>query len=252
MRKILALFGGLLFVGPASQASDMSTWQSIFNGKDLTGWTVKFTGSEIGQDTDKVFRVEDGMLRVSYDPTGSFSGQFGHLFYHQKLSHYRLRFQYRFTGEQLTGGPAWAWRNSGVMVHSQAVDTMTIDQDFPVSIESQLLGGPDEGDRPTGNVCSPGTHITVDGEFITQHCVNSSSETFRGDQWVNFEVEVRGGDVIRHYVNGKQVLELRDPVYDSLGAGQGYRSVMDGHIALQAESHNVDFRNIQLMILPVK
>jgi len=135
-----------------------------------------------------------------------------------------------------------------------------LDQKFPISIESQLLGGNGKGDRPTGNVCTPGTHVKIAGKLITKHCINSTSNTFHGDQWVSFEVEVHGGEVTRHFVNDKQVFEFTDPVYDLKNKnGIAAQLIKDqtsaltkGFIALQAESHDIDFRNIELMELDHK
>ena len=245
-----------LTVTPASVAGH-GPWKSIFNGKDLTGWTAKITGQKLGEDTKNIYRVEGGMLRVSYDGYQAFDNTFGNLYYNKKLSHYRLKFEYRFIGEQLKGGPGWATHNSGVMVHSQAPETMVIDQFFPISVESQLLGGLGNGARPTGNICTPGTHVTINKKLVKDHCIKSTSKTYDGDQWVSFEIEVRGSDAIRHYVNGQQVFELTDPMYDftdqmvidaKIPKGKTDK-ISSGYITLQAESHNIDFRNIQLMDL---
>ncbi len=255
------LIGGvltlLLIVSSSVVVAANNEWQSIFNGKDLTGWTAKLKGYPLGEDPKSTFRVEKGLLRVTYDNYTSFDKNFGHLYYHKELSHYRLRFDYRFLERKVKVGPK---RNSGVMLHSQPPETMMIDQKFPISIESQLLGGNGKGDRPTGNVCTPGTHVKIAGKLITKHCINSISNTFHGDQWVSFEVEVHGGEFIRHFINGKQVFEFTDPVYDlknkngiatQLIKGQT-PALTKGFIALQAESHDIDFRNIELMELDHK
>jgi len=243
----------LIASGSVARAAE-SEWQSIFNGRDLTGWTAKIKGYPLGEDPKETYRVEEGLLRVSYEDYNTFDKDFGNLYYNKELSHYRLRFEYRFLDPKVQAGPK---RNSGVMLHSQAPETMTLDQKFPVSIESQLLGGLGKGERPTGNVCTPGTHVEIDGELVTKHCINSTSATFHGDQWVHFEVEVRGGDVIRHFVNGEKVFEFSNPVYDlrderekSLGLTEdGSLALTHGYITLQAEGGDLDFRNIELMEL---
>jgi len=244
---------GIRKSGSVAKAAE-GEWQTIFNGRDLTGWTAKIKGYPLGEDPKEIYRVEEGLLRVSYADYGSFDKDFGNLYYDRELSHYRLRFEYRFLDPKVQGGPK---RNSGIMLHSQAPETMTLDQYFPVSIESQLLGGLGKGERPTGNVCTPGTHVEIDGELVTNHCTNSTSATFHGDQWVRFEVEVRGGDVIRHFVNGDKVFEFSNPVYDlrdergkSLGlAEDSSLALTHGYITLQAEGGDLDFRNIELMEL---
>ena len=138
-------------VGPSGPA-----WISLFNGRDLTGWTPKITGEALGADARETFRVEDGMLVVSYDGYETFGGAFGHLFCNVPYTDYDLRLEYRFTGTQCPGGPGWAYRNSGVMIHGQPPRTMRVDQQFPVSIEVQLLGGDGSTPRATGNLCTPG------------------------------------------------------------------------------------------------
>ena len=189
-------------------------WISLFNGKDLKGWMPKIAGSEQGVNFKDTFRVQDGLLTVAYDKYEKFNGEFGHLFYKDPFSNYRLRVEYRFIGEQTPGGPGWAFRNSGIMIHCQPPATMTKDQSFPVCLEVQLLGGNGTDERSTGNLCTPGTHVVMNGQLVTQHCINSTSKTYHGDQWVTAEVEVHGNRLIRHIINGEVVLEYSEPQLD--------------------------------------
>ena len=237
---------------PARRPGD---WISLFNGRNLDGWTPKITGYELGENFGRTFRVEDGVLKVAYDQYEKFEGRFGHLFYREKLSHYVIRLEYRFVGQQVPGGPGWALRNSGIMLHCQAPATMEKGQQFPVSLELQLLGGDGVKPRPTANLCTPGTHVVMDGKLITQHCTNSTSKTYHGDQWVTVEAEVRGGTSIKHLVEGEVVLSYNEPQLDEkdasakkLLATQG-RMVTEGYISLQAESHPVEFRKVELLKL---
>ncbi|MCG8414696.1 MAG: DUF1080 domain-containing protein [Pseudomonadales bacterium] len=232
-------------------------WISLFNGTDLDDWIPKFTGFELGVNHLDTFRVEDGVFKVSYDNWNDFDGEFGHIFYKEPFSHYLLRVEYRFVGDQVTNGPAWAFRNNGVMLHSQAPETMTLDQEFPASIEAQMLGGNGEDERQTANVCSPGTNYVMNGELITVHCTNSTSQTFHGDQWVTMEIEVRGSELVRHVVNGETVFEYsdiqldpEDPDAQRLLAAGASLYVREGYISLQAESHPTEFRKIELLPLP--
>jgi len=240
----------------AAAQPDKREWVQLFNGRNLDGWTPKFTGRALGDNYRDTFRVENGVLKVSYDKYDKFSGEFGHLFYKQKYSHYIIAVEYRFTGEQALGGPTWAFRNSGIMVHCQPPETMTRDQDFPISIEVQLLGGSGQGERPTANLCTPGTHVVMQGKLVTQHCLNSSSKTYHGDQWVRVEAMVLGDSVIRHIVDGVTVLSYEMP---QVGGGNVNRHdpavkrdgqlLAEGYIALQAESHPVEFRKVELLNL---
>ncbi len=242
----------------AGSFADAGEWVSIFNGKDLAGWTPKIKGHPLGENFGDTFRVEEGVLKVRYDQyTGPFRGRFGHLFYKEPLSHYRLRLEYRVVGEQAEAGPEWANRNSGVMIFGQDPTTMALDQDFPVSIEVQLLGGKGDGQpRPTANVCTPGTHFHQAGKLITTHCNSSTSPTFADGEWVQLELEVHGAEKIIHRINGEVVFEYEAPVLDEkdaaakkLIASGAAKELTAGTISLQAESHPVEFRKIELMKL---
>jgi len=242
-------------IAATAQETADSGWIRLFDGRDLDGWIVKITGRELGADPRRTFRVDDGVLKVSYDGYAAFDGAFGHLFHRTPFSSYRLRLEYRFTGEQVAGGPDWALRNSGLMVHSQAPETMTRDQQFPVSIEFQFLGGDGTADRPTGNLCTPGTNVVIDGRLVTRHCTNSSAPTFHGDRWVRAEIEVHGDSLIRHIIDGRVVLEYARPQLDP--SDENAKRLIDGPdlslrsgwIALQSESHPVEFRNIEIRVI---
>ncbi len=231
-------------------------WVSLFNGKDLEGWVPKIKGHPAGENFGNTFRVENGVIKVSYDGYGGkFQDRFGHLFYKTPFSNYKLRLEYRFLGTQLPDGPGWAFRNSGIMIHGQAPETMGLDQDFPVSSEVQLLGGAETGERSTGNVCTPGTNMMMDGKLVTRHCTDSSSATYRGDQWVSCEVEAHGNGLIIHRINGKEVLRYEKVQYDPNDKDakplikDGHLMIDGGSISLQSESHPVEFRKIEIMQL---
>ncbi len=239
--------------GPSKKKSD---WITLFNGKDLTGWTPKITGYDAGVNFGNTFRVEDGILKVSYDQYDSaFNGRYGHLFYNKPFSSYLLHVEYRFVGEQCPGGAGWAFRNSGIMFHGQDPKTMAKDQLFPVSIEFQLLGGDGTNPRPTGNVCTPGTNIVMNDELITQHCTDSKAQTYHGDQWVTAELEVHGNGTIKHIINGDTVLTYSKPQLDPTDSTaqklikNDNLMLSSGTISLQSESHPVEFRNVKILLL---
>lgn len=240
-------------IAVALATSAQSEWQTLFDGKSLDGWTAKIKGYDLGDNFGKTFRVKDGAICVEYDQYGGkFNGRFGHLFYKTEYSNYVLRLEYRFVGSQLPDGPGWAYKNSGVMIHGQDPRTMGKDQDFPVSAEVQLLGGDAEGERHTGNLCTPGTNVVMGGKLVLQHCFDSTSPTYRGDRWVELEIEVRGHGTIIHRIEGEEViryeqvqLDERDPDAKRL-INDGKLAISGGTISLQSESHPVQFRNIRL------
>lgn len=259
MSKTQAITSVLLCIGIVACTTPLSpssnpTWETIFDGETLEGWTPKIVGQSAGSDETQIFSVSDGVLQVSYDAYSEFDGTFGHLFFDEELSNYRLRFDYLFSEHQVPGGPAWAFMNSGVMVHAQAPATMRVDQPFPISIEAQLLGKDASlPNRTTANICTPGTHVVIAGDLITQHCVNSETLAFEADVWVAFEIHVEGGALIELLIDGQSAFVLTAPKFDPADPDVE-RLGLDGDVtrgffALQAESHPVAFRNVELMRL---
>jgi hypothetical protein len=235
--------------------ADREEWEKLFNGKNLDGWEVKIRGRALNDNYLNTFRVEDGKMVVRYDEYTEFKQQYGHIFYKKDYAYYRIAVEYRFIGDQAPKGEGWAWRNSGIMVHGQPASTMEKDQDFPVSIEVQLLGG-DGKKRSTCNLCTPGTNVVMEGKLIKSHCINSTSATYDGDQWVRAEVLVLGDSLIRHFVNGEQVLEYNQPQMGGGSVSGNNPALMvegrllgSGSISLQSESHPVEFRKVELLNL---
>ena len=242
----LLLSSSLGFSAPAGTAGeDSGKWIPLFNGKDLSGWTPKFAGSNLGENLKDTFRVRDGKLVVDYSNWDKFSGEFGHLFHKDTFSHYKLRAEYRFVGTQIKGGPGWAKRNNGLMIHGQSAESMGKNQNFPDSIEVQLLGGLGQGPRPTANlIMVGGCKALIDGKPNKARITDSSSGTFDGDQWVTVELEVHGGALIKHFVNGKLVMEA------TKFQKKDDAPLDKGTISIQAETAPIEFRKIEL--LPLK
>ena len=225
-------------------------WIDLFNGSNLDGWTPKVTGHALGVNHGDTFRVEGGLLKVRYDKYDAFNNQFGHLFYETPFSHYAIHVEYRFVGEQASGAPeGWAVRNSGIMLHAQNPVSIALEQDFPRAIEVQFLGGLADGQpRSTANLCTPGTHVHIDNVLFAEHCKSSKSATFDGNQWVNVVAVVLGGGRVRHYVNGELVLTYSRPVIDT-AADNKLSALEKGYLALQSESHPIDFRQVRILPL---
>jgi hypothetical protein len=234
-------------------SGDAGAWKSLFNGKDLSGWTVKIAKHPVGENFADTFRVEDGLLKVSYDRYGKFDMQFGHLYTNQAYSNYLLRLEYRITGSAMADSPPWGKLNSGVMIHSQSPLSMDLDQGFPASMEVQFLAVGASAGRQTGNVCTPGTNLVRGGKLLTDHIIDSTSKLFPLDEWVAVEVEVHGNKEVIHRINGVEVLRYQQPQLDPsdetaqklLAAGAPLQ-LSFGHIALQAESQPIWFRNIRI------
>jgi hypothetical protein len=238
----------------AAAKADKKDWVQLFNGKNLDGWTVKIAKHKLGENFGDTFRVENRLLKISYDKYDTLDGQFGHLFYKDKFSYYLVAVEYRFVGEQVKGAPEWALRNNGIMVHSQSPESMGLDQDFPTSIEVQLLGGDGVHERPNGNVCTPGTNIVIDGALYTPHCYQLRAKTYHGEQWVRVVAEVLGSERITHFVEGVPVVTYTKPQLggEAMSPEFAKRSgeiLSEGYIALQAESHPTEFRKVEVLNL---
>lgn len=250
---LLAAFG---FTFWKTEQPAKTKWIHLFNGKDLKDWTVKIRTHELNDNFANTFRVEDGMMKVRYDGYTSFDQQYGHIFYKKPFSYYLLQVEYRFVGEQCPGGEGWALRNSGAMLHSQDPKTMLKDQDFPISIEAQFLGGNGKDPRTTCNLCTPGTNVVLADSLFTPHCITSNSQTYHGDQWVTANFIVMGDEEVHHLVGTDTVFSYFKP---QIGGGNvspvdpavkiDGKLLKEGYISLQSESHPIDFRRVAVVDL---
>ena len=240
-------------------SDESSEWIQLLSADNLDDWTVKISNYEVDDNYANTFSMEDGILKIRYDEEAypTFENRFGHLFYKDTYSHYILRLEYRFVGDQCPGAPGWAFRNSGIMFHGQSPESMALDQDFPVSIEYQLLGSDSTRAQVTGSVCTPGTNIVINDELILDHCIQSSSEIYMDDQWVTAELEVRGSEIVKHIINGDTVMVYSQPQLDEreqyyqkvLEMNNGEQMLSRGTISLQSEGHPCDFRNVEIKVL---
>ncbi len=255
--SVLALVSACISATAYGDASTpQEQWHSLFNGKDLSGWTIKIAKHPLNENYADTFRVEDGILKVSYDRYGKFEEQFGHLFTNQPYSHYVLRLEYKFTGKAVADAPDWAKLNSGVMIHSQSPLGMELDQSWPASMEVQFLAAGATAGRQTANAVTPGTNLEMNGKLITDHIIDSKSKLYPLDEWVTVEVEVHGNEEVIHRINGVEVIRYQHPQLDPrddsaqrlLAAGAPLQ-LSFGHIALQAEGQPIWFRNIQIRSL---
>ncbi len=240
-----------------AQKQENQDWIQLFNGKDINDWVVKIHHHETGDNFGNTFRVEDSILKIRYDRYDQFNERFGHLYYKTPFSYYHLKLEYRFADEWRKDAPEYTILNSGIMFHSQDPRNILKEQDWPISVEMQLLAGLEDGKpRPTGNMCSPGTHVVYEGKLDTRHCIESSSKTFTPNQWVSAELIALGDSLIIHIINGDTVLKYSQPQiggpivnrFDTAQKMDG-KILKEGFIALQSEGQPIDFRNIKLLNL---
>lgn len=254
MKKNLKyLIIGLLII---SCNNDQKEWVSLFDGQTLDGWEVKIAGYELNNNYKNTFSVKDGNIRVSYDDYESFDEKFGHIFYtNKKFKNYHLKIDYRFYGEHVNSfkseDEAWNYKNSGVMLHSEHPNQMLLDQEFPVSIEGQFLGGSGANERPTLNMCSPGTEVNIDGTLALNHCINSISKTIHTDDWVSVEFVVFSDSIVHHIIDKDTVITYTNIRYGGSYLSDNYinkigEPLSEGYISLQSEGHPIEFKNIRV------
>jgi hypothetical protein len=231
----------------------------LCDGKSLSGCTPKIRGFPLGENYRDTFRVRDGAIVVSYDSYEQFGERFGHLFYKAPFKSYRFRMEYRFLNDHPADTPAWAIANSGVMIFSQDPKTMAVADSFPVSVEAQLLGPAPGQTRFNGNMCSPGTHVVMDGKLVTTHCINSTTPSGPNDVWTQFEIEVTPAGLVTQKINGVATIAYSQVQLDPAGGmanskplveAAGGKVMLDGgYISLQSEGNPIEFRKIEIMEL---
>lgn len=260
MRKqkgLLLFFGAIIvafFLLKQFVLQNNDDWQILFNGKDLNNWVAKINHHDLGDNYANTFRVNKGVIQVNYDDYTEFNERYGHLFFNKSFSSYHLKFEYKFTEQWLKDAPGYTYKNSGIMFHSQDPKTILKHQDWPISVEYQTLAEAEEGKpRPTGNMCSPGTEVFYKDEMDPRHCINSSSKTYKWDEWVKGDLIVFKDSLVIHKVNGEEVLRYTKPQIGG-GVTNGYdpaikidgKLLTHGYIGLQSEGQGIEFKNIKI------
>lgn len=250
--KLITIIFALIITSSCNKTKE-NEWKSLFNGKNLDNWVVKVHKYELGDNYANTFRVKNGIIQVNYDGYEKFEERFAHLFYNKSFSSFHLKFEYRFTDQWLKDAPIFTFRNSGIMFHSQAPETILKNQNWPISVEYQLLADEGKGERQTANMCSPGTEVIFNNEIDPRHCIRSNSKTYKWDDWVSGEIIVYKDSLITHIVNGNKVLQYTKP---HIGGSvvKGFdpaikidgKPLTEGYIGLQSEGQGVEFRELKI------
>lgn len=199
--------------------------RSLFNGEDLAGWHSDVPAADANPDIDPSFTVRDGML-VSLGSPG------GHLITDDIHKNYRLEIEYRFAGEP---------GNCGVLVHASTPRALY--GMFPASIECQMFHG------NAGDFWCIAENIAVDdmasrragkpetwggGPQDSRRILNMTDDSEKPvGEWNTMIIECLD-DRVRVWVNG----DLVNDGYDC--------TATEGHIAVQAEGSEVEFRRLDL------
>lgn len=227
MKILLLILSITILVDGGSFEEQKKRSQSLFNGKDLSGWHVDTPALDTDPQVKSPFVVRNGLL-VSLGTPG------GHLITDASFENYRLEIQYRFAG---------APGNCGVLVHASTPRFLYAM--FPRSIEVQMMH------ENAGDFWCIGEDIvvpdmesrrgpkenwgTVDGKERRIKNLTDGSEKPLGE-W-NTMVIVCNKNAIKVWMNGILV----NDGYDATAS--------KGQIALQAEGAEVEFRKLLLTSL---
>jgi len=188
-------------------SSESSTEKiQIFNGTDLVNWT--FFLRDPSADASKVFSIQNNVIHITGDP-------FGYMRTRDTYSDYTLHLEWRYPFE-LT--------NSGIFIHAQTPDTI-----WPQCIEVQLKAG-NAGDFVCMGESDMNERIDKSSRVVPKKA--ESTEKAVGE-WNTMEITCIG-DNIDVMVNG---------VIMNKATGV---SVKEGHICLQSEGKDIEFRNVYI------
>jgi len=195
---------------PGLPASRPEQRISLWNGRDLEGWSVFLKDPAV--DPRSVCSIADGAIHLTGQPYGYLRSTYNYF-------SYRLHVQWRF----LSANPK---NNSGVFVHVNGPDAI-----WPECVECQIKTG------SVGDLI--GTVISFPAPVINKKwraLVTTPGHEKPPGEWNDYDVICRN-DYIETYVNGF----FRNRVQPV--------TVNSGAIALQLEGTPVEFRDIWLEAL---
>lgn len=199
----------LLVAANATTAAAEKKAVSLFNGKDLSGWTYHLRDPDVKMED--VWSVTDGVLVCQGKPAGYIRTK-------DEFENYKISLEWRWPEK---GG------NSGLLVHTVGKDNV-----WPKSLEVQLGSGNAGDFWVIGGVTIDMPDIEKRRKGRRHLNLTDGSEKPIGE-WNTMEVVCDGGEVTVH-VNGELVNKCSDC------------SVTKGTISLQSEGTEIHFRNIKL------
>jgi hypothetical protein len=270
--SILLLALSFFLLRCTSKTSDSNdSWQTLFNGKDLSGWdtylgptydTIKNKFDSLlvpglNNDSNKVFSVvnEDGApaIRISGSHNGGISTQ-------QEFENYHLTLEFKW-GKQKSHPRKDKKRDSGLLYHAVGAHGA----DFGFWMRSQELqiqegdcgdywgvaGGimdiPAKGSEPEKYVYDPSSPLLA-FSATSEHgrrCIKNPDAEKPTGEWNTIEVYCFG-DTAVHITNGVVNMIL----YHSRQAEGGKEIPLTrGKIQIQSEGAEVFYRNIQVEII---
>ncbi len=280
-----------VFAGPND-----SNWIQMLRKGDtkLSDWTPKIQGHAAGENPYNSFsygETSDGQPRLIVTDTVSNTSSYGygHLFYKTAYSDYIVRAKYHFpTKESFAGGAgSWTIQNNGLMLHCQSAASMDKGQDYPKSIENQLIGYWSYGDgsppnTTTSNLCLVNTSVNYHGQWYSDgtghHCTQSKFHSLAYD---SSTTPAKGANSTNATWPGKDIWEYAmdrvidstsmtfymrsrpDTAWDSVlgvtqirlgltntSSGPGSTTALgSGYISIQMEGTSTEFASIEVLNL---
>ena len=222
--------------GPQAAPTETAGMKRIFNGKDLSGW-----------DGDpRLWSVKDGAIRGETTPENPAKGNTFLIWKDGATKDFELRLSFRCS----------VTNNSGIQYRSKRIDAKPEEKNqwrvrgyqHEIRNEAKLPNVSgfiyDEGGK-RGRICLAGERAVwgEDGKKrVLETLVDAAGfqSLFKLGQW-NDVVIVAQGNHIRHYLNGRLILDFTD--------AEPKLALLEGVLALQLHAGKpmwTEFRNIRL------
>ena len=215
MNKIFNVMSVLLFVALFSGQAKAQEVEKLFNGTDLSNWNFVLEKKDV--PAEKVFFIKDGLIHIAGAPLG-------YMYTRAKYGNYHLHAEWRW--------PEGVASNSGIFLLIEEPNNP-----FPNGIECQLKAG-NAGDFVLLGGSDLAEYKNPDSErpkFPIIAKAKASTEKVAGE-WNSADIYCRDG-IITVYING---------VFQNKGTNK----IKEGHIGLQSEGKDVEFKNVALTPLP--
>lgn len=229
-------------------------WQDLFDGKDLTGWSVTLEGMEPGKDPAGLVQVHDGAIHMYRDADPAAKMPFGVVTHEKEFSNFELSFEYRWVGKKFPPRTD-ALRDAGVIYHVKDASKI-----WPDGVELQVQEGdtgdlvlihtgaltwmqPEKDKAPEGQG-DPGllpenggvpVSFAPEWPYIGRFPVADRLEV-----WNQVSIRVRGSDYAEHIVNGQTRARMIQLI------NRKNQPLPSGKLCFQLEGAEIAYRAIRV------
>lgn len=257
---VLVLMMGVALAG--QDAGKEPGWTPLFNGRDLTGWYTFLQKHGKDKDPDRIITIEDGAIRLYKHANDGDAVVMGYIATEKEYGDYHLRFQYRWGTKKFQ--PRYALkRDAGLYYHIQGPDAV-----WPKALQFQVEQT-NVGDLialhgyQVDTWIDPKTRDDAIPTFLelgnggVPRVLGGKRDGYQKHLRGEFEVEgwntgevIARGDTTVHILNGKVVNRGQNVRLPDPGDPKAPRPATRGRIALEIEAAEVDFRNVEIRMLP--